>query len=279
MGQLPLTFSEIDHAKQRLTNVAQVTPLLQAHALQKTRQQAWLKLENLQRTGSFKFRGAFNAIKALSSPGQPIVAWSSGNHAQGVAAAAQLLNCPAHIVMPADAPTIKINNTKKYGAEVVLYNRNQESREEIGADLAERLDALVIQPYDNLQVMAGQGTCGLEVAQQAKANNTPLDALLVCCGGGGLSAGICVAMQELSPNTHIYAVEPHEFDDHARSLASGKRESNQNMSGSICDALLAPTPGEITFAVNQQLLHDVLTVTDREVRQALRVAFETLKLV
>ena len=127
--------------------------------------------------------------------------------------------------------------------------------------------------------MAGQGTCGLEITQQIKAADSSLDALLVCCGGGGLTAGICVAMQELSPNTHIFAVEPHQFDDHARSLASGQRQINKHPSGSICDALLAPTPGVLTFAVNEHLLHDVLTVTDEEVRQALKVAFATLKLV
>ena len=183
-----------------------------------------------------------------------MVAYSSGNHAQGVAAAAALLGVPAAIVMPEDAPAIKIANTRGYGAEVVLYDRQTENREALGAALAAERGATIVRPYDDPGVIAGQGTCGLEIARQAAALGLEIDALLVCCGGGGLTAGCALAMAELSPRTQLYTVEPAAFDDTRRSLAGGARVVNDPAARSFCDALLAPTPGELTFPINHRLL-------------------------
>ncbi|MEM8766699.1 MAG: threonine/serine dehydratase, partial [Pseudomonadota bacterium] len=240
-----------------------------------------LKPECLQRTGSFKFRGACNRLGALSEEERRagVVAYSSGNHAQGVAAAAQHYGVHATIVMPADAPAIKIERTRGYGAEVILYDRYTESREAIGEALAQETGAVLVRPYDDPFIIAGQGTAGLELAQQAAAQGAELDAVLVCCGGGGLTAGIAVALAAESPKTQLYAVEPEGFDDHARSLASGRIEQNDPSARSICDALLAPEPGELTFSINRRALAGGLVVSDEEARAAMRFAFEQLKLV
>ena len=256
------------------------TPLLNNPQLDEdTSATVWIKPECLQRSGSFKFRGAYNALSQLPAAAQPagVLAWSSGNHAQGIAAAAKMLAINATIVMPADAPQIKINNTLAYGAKIEFYQRDSQDREAVGRQLASQSGATIIAPYDNYQVMAGQGTCGLEIAEQCLP--TQLDTLLVCCGGGGLTAGVATALHHCSPETAIYAVEPEGFDDHARSLQAGQRQSNQPGGESICDALLAPTPGELTFPINQQLLAGALTVSDQEVRAAIRYAFARLKLV
>jgi threonine dehydratase len=224
----------------------------------------------LQRTGSFKFRGAFNAIS--QSDASAVVAYSSGNHAQGVAAAARLLGKRATIVMPSDAPRIKMENTKAYGAEVVTYDRHRDDREAIGEAIARDTRAELIKPYDDRRVMAGQGTVGLEIAQQAAEQGVTLDAVLVCCGGGGLVAGTSTALAALVPGIELYAVEPQYFDDTTRSLALDERVGNDPGPSSICDALLAPKPGELTFAVNRQLLKGGIAVTDEEVRDAMRTA-------
>ena len=240
-----------------------------------------LKAETLQRTGSFKFRGAYNRISQIPQDARPagVVAYSSGNHAQGVAAAAALLGVPATIVMPEDAPAIKLANTRGYGAEVVLYDRFTEVREEICAEIAARRGATIVRPFDDPAIIAGQGTCGLEIARQAAALDAELDAVLICCGGGGLTAGCALALAELSPRTAIYTVEPEAFDDTARSLAAGARVANDPAARSFCDALLAPTPGELTFAINRRLVTGGLSVGDAEVAAAMAYAFRTLKLV
>jgi len=240
-----------------------------------------VKPECLQRTGSFKFRGAFNAIVQLDETKRRagVVAYSSGNHAQGVAAAAQLLGIPATIVMPADAPAIKLANTRGYGAEVVLYDRRRESRESIAQRVAAERGASLIPPYDDVRVIAGQGTVGLELAQQAEALGVSLEAVVVPAGGGGLLAGTATAVAALSPGTKLYSAEPAAFDDHRRSLAAGRRIENEPTARSICDALQAPQPGEITFAINRRLLAGGLAVSDDEVRDAMRVAFADYKLV
>jgi threonine dehydratase len=208
-----------------------------------------------------------------------VVAWSSGNHAQGLAAAAAIVNTHATIVMPYDTPQIKIARTKRSGAEIVFYDRAHECREEIGYSLATRSGAVVVPPYDDYDVMAGQGTCGLELQQQCAAAGITLDALLIPCGGGGLAAGAGTAMQALSPQTRLYAVEPAEFNDHERSLLAGDRLQNDSAATSICDALLAPSPGELTFPINARNLTGVLTATDDEVRAAIQFAALELKLV
>jgi len=269
-------------AAARIAGEAVLTPLLESPAVNaRLGGRLLIKAEPLQRTGSFKFRGAYNTLAQLSADqrGRGVVAWSSGNHAQGVAAAAQALGMPALIVMPADAPAIKIANTRGYGAEIVLYDRIKESREEIGARIAAERGATIVAPYDETQVIAGQGTCGLEIAAQAKARGIRLDAVLVCCGGGGLTAGCATALAAETPETKIYAVEPAEFNDTGRSLAAGHRVVNAPGAKSCCDALLAPTPGAITVAINRRLLAGASAVSDREAAQAMAVAFADYKLV
>ena len=275
-------FRDIEAAAERLAGLAVVTPVLENDMLNEAVDaRVLIKPECLQRTGSFKFRGAYNRISQLTAEqlARGVVAWSSGNHAQGVAAAARLLNTPATIVMPHDAPRMKLERTLAYGAEVVGFDRFSEDREAIARAIAERSGAALVPSYDHVDVIAGQGTCGLEFARQLAESDDRLDSLLVCCGGGGLISGIATAFQALRPDTEIYAVEPEEFDDTARSLKAGKRVGNSTESRSICDALLADQPGVITFAINQRLLAGALTVSDEEVREAMRFAFEHLKLV
>jgi threonine dehydratase len=210
---------------------------------------------------------------------QGVVAFSSGNHAQGVACAAQLLGIPATIVMPADAPAIKIANTRSYGAAVVLYDRTRDDREAMGAATAAERGATLVKPYDDAIVLAGQGTAALEAIADAARLGITLDVLAAPAGGGGLIAGCALACEGASPATLVYAVEPAAFDDHVRSLALGKRVANPPEARGICDALQAATPGEITFPINRRLLAGALTVSDDEVRAAMRAAFAELKLV
>lgn len=276
------SFADIMAAAARLKDQAVRTPLLESPALnQRVGGRVLIKPETLQRTGSFKFRGAYNRISQIPEGERAagVVAYSSGNHAQGVAAAAALLGLPATIVMPRDAPAMKVDNTRGYGAEVVLYDRSSESRETRAMEIAAQTGATVVRPYDDPWIVAGQGTCGLEIAQQANERGAALDALLVCCGGGGLVSGCALALAELSPRTEVYSVEPEEFDDTARSLAGGSRVANAPGAASFCDALLSPTPGELTFSVNRRLLAGGLAVSDAEVAAAMAFAYRTLKLV
>jgi threonine dehydratase len=277
MNALP-TFGDVEAAAERLRGMAVRTPVLESEALnERAGGRVLLKAECLQRTGSFKFRGAYNAINQIEA--DAVVAYSSGNHAQGVAAAAKLLGKAATIVMPADAPAIKIENTKAYGAEVRLYDRATESREAIGAEIAARAGAALIRPYDDPRVIAGQGTVGMELAEQARDLGVRLDLALAPCGGGGLIAGCALALTAACPGIALYAVEPAGLDDTARSLAAGARQTNAPGATSICDALLIPTPGELTFAINRQLLAGGLAVDDDDVRAAIAFAFRHLKLV
>lgn len=279
---LPVSACDVEQAGARIRGYAVRTPVIESPALNaEVGARVLVKPENLQRSGSFKFRGAFNRLSRLSEAQRKggVVAWSSGNHAQGIGAAAELLGVPATIVMPHDAPKVKADNTRAYGAEIIGYDRYTESREEIGAALAKERGAVLVPSYDDPDVIAGQGTCGLEFAQQAEARDAPLDILLVCCGGGGLIAGVSTVFRALSPATKIYSVEPEAFDDYARSLKSGRRERNAQDAHSICDALLAPEPGELTFAINDKTLDGGLSVSDDEVMTAMRYAFSALKLV
>ena len=275
-------FAEVEAAAERLRGLAVRTPLLESPALNdRVGGRVLLKAETLQRTGSFKFRGAYNRISQIPEAARAagVVAYSSGNHAQGVAAAAALLGLPATIVMPADAPAMKLANTRAYGAEVIPYERRSASREALAMEIAERRGATIVRPFDDAGVIAGQGTCGLEIAEQAAALDAQLDALLVCCGGGGLTAGCALAMAERSPNTAVYTVEPEGFDDTRRSLAGGERVSNAEGGKSFCDALLSATPGHLTFAINQRHAAGGLAVSDAEVAEAMAYAYRTLKLV
>jgi threonine dehydratase len=275
---LAVGFGDVLAASDRLRGVVVETPLLESEALNAiTGGRLLLKAEPLQRTGSFKFRGAYNALSVLRPPA--VVAYSSGNHAQGVALAARLLDIPATIVMPADAPALKLEGTRALGAEVVTYDRWRESREAIGEAIAARTGAVLVRPYDDPLVIAGQGTVGLELAEQAARRGARLDAALVCCSGGGLVAGCAIALTHFLPEIEVYTVEPVGFDDHARSLAAGERVANAPGGSSFCDALLTPTPGEITFPINRALLKGGLAVSDAEVAEAMRLAFRHLKVV
>ncbi len=273
-----LTIDEIEAAAARLAGVAVRTPLLRSDALDdRVGGRLLIKPEPLQRTGSFKFRGAYNTVSQLA-PG-PVVAYSSGNHAQGVAAAAKLLGRTATIIMPSDAPAIKRRNTERLGAQVVPYDRHGEDREAIGREIAARTGAQLVKPYDDPRIMAGQGTVGLEMAIDAKSLGIVPDAAIVCCGGGGLIAGTATALLHHFPGIAVYSAEPAGFDDTARSLASGRREGNVPGASSICDALLAQQPGELTFAINRRLLAGGLAADDAAVLDAMRAAFLELKMV
>jgi len=282
MAARPPTFGDILAARRRLASLACRTPLIEHPALNAvTGGRVLLKAENLQRVGAFKFRGAYNKVAQVDKAVFPggVVACSSGNHAQGVAAAATLMGLPSAIVMPADAPRLKIARTRAFGAEVVPYDRVKEDRDAIARQLCAARRAAYVHPFDDPDVIAGQGTAGLEMMEQAEAMGAVPDIVLVGASGGGLISGVSIAVKEKSPATQIYSVEPAGFDDLARSLAGGGRQTNARLSGSICDALLAPTPGELTFEVAKRNLAGGLAVTDEEARAAVRYAFQELKLV
>ncbi len=278
----PPSYADITAAGERLAPLAVRTPLLESAVLNDlVGGRILLKAETLQRTGSFKFRGAYNFVSQLDETQRRrgVVAYSSGNHAQGVAAAAALVGAPATIVMPSDAPAIKLDNTRALGASVVTFDRFGDSREEIAAHLAAETGATLVPPYDHPWTIAGQGTVGLEIVAQAAEIGTSPNMVLTCCGGGGLTSGIATVFAHRAPSTEIYTVEPQGFDDTARSLAGGEIVSNQADAHSICDALLAPMPGELTFAINSQLVTSGLAVSDDDVRRAVIFAWQTLKLV
>ena len=235
----------------------------------------------MQHTGSFKFRGAYTAISSLpiEKRKKGVIAYSSGNHAQGVALAAKIHEIPATIIMPEDAPEIKINNTRDLGAEVILYDRLKERREEIGQKISEENLLSLIPPYDHIHVIAGQGTIGLEIADQANQNGIEKADVLVCCGGGGLTSGIAVALSSLMPNFITRPVEPEGFDDVVRSLKSGQRQINEQISGGLCDAIITPTPGELTFPLMKKYCGEGIVVTDEEVMKAIALAFTRLRIV
>ena len=275
-------FADITAAAERLAGHAVHTPLLESARLNdQVGGRLLIKAECLQRTGSFKFRGAFNRLSLIPEGRRAagVVAYSSGNHAQGVAAAARAFGVAATIVMPEDAPAIKVANTQADGGEVIFYDRYREVREEIGDRLAEERGATIVKPYDDPGIIAGQGTIGLEIAAQLGALETAADAVLVPCGGGGLVSGIALALNSALPGLPVYAVEPAAFDDTRRSLAAGDRLANDPAARSICDALLAPTPGEITFALNHRLLAGGLAADDDAARAAMTAAFDAFKIV
>lgn len=280
------SYDDVVAASARLADVAVRTPLLSSPLVdERLGGRLLVKAEPLQRTGSFKFRGAWNRISLIpaGARGRGVIAFSSGNHGQGVAAAARLAGVPAVILMPSDAPAIKLAFTRAQGAEVITYDRAGdragESRDAIAARLAAERGLILVPPYDDAGVVAGQGTVGKEIAEQAAALGAVLDAVLVCTGGGGLVAGCALALEALSPGTAVYSVEPEGFDDHRRSLESGARCGNAVGAATICDALLSPMPGELTFAVNRPRLAGGLAVDDAQVRAAMAVAFSHYKLV
>ncbi len=279
---MTVTLADIEDAARRIAGHAVVTPLLESPALnERLGGRVLIKAEILQRAGAFKFRGAYNRLSRLGAEerARGVVAFSSGNHAQGVALAARLLGMPALIVMPADAPTVKTEATAAYGAEIRFYDRASESREAIAAAIAAERGAIVVPAFDDPLIVAGQGTVGLEIADQAKAAGAALDLVIGPVGGGGLMAGCAVAIAARVPGAEILGVEPEGFDDTRRSLEAGMRRGAPPAPRSLCDALESPMPGEITFPLLRAHLSGVLAVNDAEVADAMRHAFATLKLV
>jgi len=278
----PPTAADVDAAAKRLAGIAVRTPLLNFPVLDaRLGARVFLKAETLQRTGSFKFRGAYNKISSIPADRKAagVVAYSSGNHAQGVAHAAELCGMPAVIVMPSDAPLAKRERTKALGAEIVLYNRDTEDRAAIARDIAQQRGAVLVPPFDDPLVIAGQGTIGREICEDLTALGLIPDIAVVGASGGGLMAGIALAMKVRVPGVALYSVEPDGFDDTRRSLVSGRRERNARMSGTICDALMTNTPGVITFEINRKLVSEGLVATDAEVGFAVAYAFRELKMV
>jgi threonine dehydratase len=268
----------IEAAAARLAGHARRTPLLSSPFLDDIAgRRVLVKAECLQHTGSFKFRGAWNAVSALKPAG--VVAFSSGNHAQGVALAARLHGIPAVIIMPSDAPRVKIDNTRGLGAEVVVYDRATEDRDEIGARLSAERGLTLIKPFDMAEVIAGQGTTGLEIAEQAAEAGVSRADVLVCCGGGGLTSGIALALAARAPGLRARPVEPEGFDDVARSLAAGSIQRNDRLSGSICDAIVTPQPGDLTFPIMARLCGPGLSVTEDQALHAMALAHDRLKIV
>lgn len=279
---MPVTIDDIRAARARAEGVVRRTPLLSSPFLDEIAgRRVWVKAECLQHTGSFKFRGGWSAISVLGADvrARGVVAFSSGNHAQGVARAAQLHAVPATIIMPSDAPKLKIANTRAYGAEVILYDRLTEDRDAIGARLAAERGLTLIKPFDEPMVIAGQGTCGLEIAAQAHAAGIGTAQVLVPCGGGGLTGGIALALASEAPGLKVRPVEPEGFDDVARSLASGRIERNPVMGGSICDAIVTPSCGEITFPIMAAHCGPGLAVSDEQALRAMALAIQRLKIV
>ncbi len=277
-----ITLAMIRAADERLAPVVRRTPLLSSPFLDEIAgRKLFVKAENLQHTGSFKFRGGWSALSALDAKARKngVVAFSSGNHAQGVALAASRYGVKAIIIMPEDAPELKIANTRALGAEVVLHPRNDDLRQALGQKYSVERGMTLIKPFDDPMVICGQGTVGLEIADQAKVEGISRADVLVCCGGGGLTAGIAIALAGVAPNLRPRPVEPIGFDDTGRSLACGSRQKNTRDTGSICDAILTPSPGEITFPILARHCGPGLVVSDDEALHAMALAFTQLKLV
>ncbi len=276
------TATDIDAAAKWLFGVAVRTPLINAPVLDDLLgARVFLKAETLQRTGSFKFRGAYNKISSIPPERRAagVVAYSSGNHAQGVAAAAALLDMPATIVMPADAPRLKRDRTAALGAEIISYDRDTEDRAAIAKKIVAERGATLVPPYDDPLIIAGQGTIGREIVEDLGQLLLTPEIVVVGASGGGLAAGISLGVKARVPAAKLYTVEPEGFDDTLRSFQSGRREANARMSGSICDALMSNTPGELTFPINRELIGAGITANDAEVAAAVRYAFQELKLV
>ncbi|MGQ3018021.1 threonine ammonia-lyase [Phenylobacterium sp.] len=279
---MTVTLADIQAAADRISGHAIETPLIESPALnERAGVRVLLKAETLQRVGAFKFRGAYNRLVQLTADERDrgVVAFSSGNHAQGVALAARLLGIPALIVMPSDAPKVKVVATQGYGAEVRFYDRLTDSREAIAAEIARERGSVVVPAFDDPHIIAGQGTVGLEMVAQATAMGAALDLVAAPISGGGLLAGLATAIKGLSPQTAMVGVEPEGFDDTLKSLRAGERQVFKPTGRSLCDSLESPFPGVLTFPIMQNTVADVAVVSDREITEAMRYAFATLKLV
>ena len=281
-GGPKLNIEMIRAAAERIKGHARRTPILTSPFLDEMAgRRVFVKAECLQHTGSFKFRGAWSAVSSLTDNELKtgVIAFSSGNHAQGVALSAREHGAPAVIVMPADAPQVKIENTRALGAEVVLYDRGSEDRDEIGARLSAERGLTLIKPFDEPLVIAGQGTTGLEIAEDMNAIGVSDADVVVCCGGGGLTSGIALALEAEAPGLRVRPAEPEEFDDVTRSLAAGEIQRNERVSGSLLDAIITPQPGDITFPILKRLCGPGIVVTEDEALRAVGLAFERLRIV
>jgi threonine dehydratase len=281
-GASMTNISIITTAAVRLEGRVRRTPLLSSPFLDEIAgRRVLVKAECLQHTGSFKYRGALAAVSSLTRENfeRGVLAFSSGNHAQGVALAAQQFKTKAYIIMPQDAPRLKIENTRALGAEVMLYDRERQNRDKLGDEIAREKGLRLIRPFDEPQVIAGQGTTGLEIAEQAAEQGVTEADVLVCCGGGGLTSGIALALEAHAPGLRARPVEPEGFDDVARSLVSGQIEHNAQTSGSICDAIVTPQPGFITFPIMKRLCGPGIVVSDEDCLRAMALAFSRLKIV
>ncbi|MCT4371148.1 threonine/serine dehydratase [Yangia mangrovi] len=277
-----MDITRIEAAAGRLQGHARRTPLLSSPFLDEIAgRRVLVKAECLQHTGSFKFRGAWSALSALDPDvrAKGVIAFSSGNHAQGIAAAAKGFGVPAVIIMPADAPAAKVAGTRGLGAEVVPYDREKEDRDALGARLAAERGLTLVKPFDEPEVIAGQGTCGLEIAEQAGEEGVTEADVLVCCGGGGLTSGIALALEARAPGLRVRPAEPEGFDDVKRSLAAGMIQRNEAMGGNICDAIVTPQPGNLTFPIMQRLCGPGLSVTEEEALKAMQLAARHLKII
>ena len=279
---LAVRYEDVAQAADRIRDLVLETPLIEAHALSEAiKGQFFVKCENLQRTGSFKLRGAMNSLASLSDEDRArgVVAYSSGNHAQGVAAAARHFGVAATIIMPEDAPAIKKANTLALGAKVVTYDRYSESREDLGHQIQAETGAVLVPPYDFAPTIAGQGTSGMEVINQLRARGLSLDLAIICCGGGGLAAGSALALTTSFPDAQVWAAEPDSHDDTARSLLSGSHVHNDPEARSICDAIVTPTPGELTLPILQACGVEGRSASDEQALDAVAYAATRLKLI
>ena len=277
-----LTPAIIDKAYERIQSLIIKTPLISNETINKNLNATiYFKLENLQRTGSFKIRGASNKISQLSNEEKTrgVVAYSSGNHAQAVSYVSNIYNIKSTIIIPRYAPSIKIENTKKYGAKIVMYDVKHDNREKITSEIASKENKTIIKPYDDLDIIAGQGTVGKEIAENLQENNIKPDIYLCCCGGGGLIAGSSTYLKHVFPNIKNFAVEPEDFNDTQLSLQDNSIIANKESAKSICDALLAPQPGNLTFSINKTTLAGGLSVSDKEVKKTIIELAENIKIV
>ncbi len=282
LAALPVSYQDVADAADRIRPLVVETPLLEVADLSEAiGGRFFVKCENLQRTGSFKLRGGMNALASLSPEDRAkgVVAYSSGNHAQGVAAAARHFGVAATIIMPEDAPVIKRDNTQALGATVVTYDRYSESREALGQKIQAETGAILIPPYDYLPTMVGQGTSAIEVTNQLRAKGLSLDTAIICCGGGGLAGGSALVYSTTFPHAKVWAAEPATHDDTTRSLIAGTRLSNDPDARSICDAIVTPTPGEVTFPILQACGVEGRSASDADVLDAVGFAAKRMKLV
>ncbi len=273
-----ISIYQINNAFKRINKYIYKTPIIYSDKLNKiTGSNILIKAENLQKTGSFKIRGAINLISQIRE--EKVVAPSSGNHAQAVAAASQLFNKNATLVMPSDAPKSKVLGVKSYNGKIIFYDRNNENRIKIASEISKRENSVLIPPYDHEEIIKGQGTLGVEIIEQLEEMKFKPDLILCCCGGGGLIAGVATAIKSKWKDTNVHPVEPKFWDDTKISLEKNRRYLIKNKKYSICDALLAETPGKLTFDINKKILSEGISVSDREVMKAIKIGYEWLKMV